>query len=213
MQQWLRQTQNRKVHAATVLWFSYTEMSQRKCYFQILSIVTARKRSLGQGNVFTGLCHSFCPWGGGGGWLPSIHHRSHDQGGLHLGGLPPWGICIQEGGLIPRGSASRGVGQTPLPQRHMRLWDMANKWAVCILLECILVFKVNVAQPYTSYLPHFHMCLFAHKLLEIIHLKDVASSPLRLQIIQLQKYDMTIKYRPGRKMLLADTLSRCPSRN
>ena len=26
-------------------------------------IITARKRSLGQGNIFTGMCQSFCPWG------------------------------------------------------------------------------------------------------------------------------------------------------
>ena len=49
------------------------------------------------------------------GWLPSIHHRSHDQGGLHPGGggMPP-------GGSASRGSASRGVGQT-LPTRDT--WD------------------------------------------------------------------------------------------
>ena len=30
-------------------------------------------------------------------------------------------------------------------------------------------------------------------------------------LLQLQRYDVTIKYRPGKKMLLADALSRCPS--
>ena len=40
--------------------------------------------------------------------------------------------CLHQGG----GSASGGIGQTPL---HQILWDMINKWAVCILLECILV--------------------------------------------------------------------------
>ena len=34
----------------------------------------------------------------GGGWLPSIHHRSHDHGVVHPGGLHPGGC------------ASRGVG-------------------------------------------------------------------------------------------------------
>ena len=37
-------------------------------------VVTARIRSLGWGNVFTGVCLST----GGRGWLPSMHHRSHD---------------------------------------------------------------------------------------------------------------------------------------
>ena len=55
------------------------------------SIVTTRKRSLGQGNVFTGICHSFCPQGG-----------LHPGGGLHLrgcasGGLHPEGVCLQWG--------------------------------------------------------------------------------------------------------------------
>ena len=35
----------------------------------------------GKGNVFTGVYLS--TRGGGGGWLPSMHHRSHDQGDLH----------------------------------------------------------------------------------------------------------------------------------
>ena len=31
-------------------------------------------------------------------------------------------------------------------------------------------------------------------------------------LLQLQKYDLTIKYRPEKDMLLTDALSRCPSR-
>ena len=31
-------------------------------------------------------------------------------------------------------------------------------------------------------------------------------------LLQLQRYDLTIKYRPGKDMLLADALSRCPAR-
>ena len=31
-------------------------------------------------------------------------------------------------------------------------------------------------------------------------------------LLQLQKYDMTIKYKPGSEMHLADALSRCPAR-
>ena len=53
-------------------------------------------RRLGQGNVFTRVCHSVHR----GGWLPSMHHRSHDQ----HGGLPTVGSACRE-----------GVGQTPPP--------------------------------------------------------------------------------------------------
>ena len=52
-----------------------------------------------------------------------------------------------------------------------------------------------------------------HKPLEMIHQKNLASAPPRLQrmLLQLQRYDVTIRYRPGKEMLLADALSRCPS--
>ena len=56
-------------------------------YDCFVRMFTARKRSLGQGNVFTPVCHSVHIEGG---LLPSMHHRSHDLG------------C-----------ASRGVRQTP----------------------------------------------------------------------------------------------------
>ena len=49
-----------------------------------------------------------------------------------------------------------------------------------------------------------------HKPLEMIHLKSMHNVPPRLQrmLLQLQKYDMKIKYKPGSEMLLADALSR-----
>ena len=52
-----------------------------------------------------------------------------------------------------------------------------------------------------------------HKPLEMIHHKSLASAPPRLQhmVLQLQQYDVTIIYKPGKEMLLADALSRCPS--
>ena len=83
----------------------------------IIIVITAIKRSLGQGNVFRSICQSFC-----------------QQGGLSLG------ICLQLGStsrevclqavLRPGGSASRWVGQTP-PQ--------SKRQAVHIILECFLV--------------------------------------------------------------------------
>ena len=58
-----------------------------------------------------------CPHGGGG-WLPSMHHWSHNQGG----------------------SAQPPRMQTPLDADHDPR-DTVNKRAVRILLECILVLK------------------------------------------------------------------------
>ncbi len=62
------------------------------------SLFTARKLSLGQGNVFIGVCLSTGP---------SMHHRSHDQvEGVCIRGLE---VCIQG----RRGSASGGGGGRP----------------------------------------------------------------------------------------------------
>ena len=51
-----------------------------------------------------------------------------------------------------------------------------------------------------------------HKPLEMIHLKSMHNAPPHLQrmLLQLQKYDMEIKYKPGSEMLLADTLVKMP---
>ena len=76
---------------------------------QSLHIFTARKRSLGQGNIFTRVCHSV--------------HRG--------GGVSVWcHFLLRES--LSRGSLSRGVSlrEIPLP---------GDEQAVCILLECFLL--------------------------------------------------------------------------
>lgn len=52
-----------------------------------------------------------------------------------------------------------------------------------------------------------------HKPLESIQMKNLVSAPLRLQrmLLQLQPYDVTIRYRPGKQMHVADALSRLSS--
>ena len=49
-----------------------------------------------------------------------------------------------------------------------------------------------------------------HKPLKAIQLKNLMSAPPRLQrmLLRLQPYDVTIKYRPGKQVLVADALSR-----
>ena len=53
-----------------------------------------------------------------------------------------------------------------------------------------------------------------HKPLESIHLKSISQAPPRLQrmLLRIQPYDMKIKYRPGKELLLADALSRIQPR-
>ena len=68
----------------------------------------------------------------------------------------------------------------------------------------------------------FHMYLYGrtfivetdHKPLEMISLKNPIAAPVRLQrmLLHLQQYDMVIMYRPGKGMLLTDTLSHLPLR-
>ena len=49
-----------------------------------------------------------------------------------------------------------------------------------------------------------------HKPLEQIHLKNISQAPPRLQrmLLRIQPYELHIKYRPGKELLLADALSR-----
>ena len=56
------------------------------------SLVTARKRSLGQGNIFRSMCQEFCPRGGG---EPSMPCRSHDQPAVYKQ-LHCWWVSIGE---------------------------------------------------------------------------------------------------------------------
>ena len=75
------------------------------------SLVNTCKWSLGQGNVFRGVCLSK------GGWSPSMHHWSHDWGSasnggsafrdLHSGGFASRGVYIQ---VRP---VSKGLGRGP----------------------------------------------------------------------------------------------------
>ena len=82
-----------------------------------LVVITARKRSLGQGNIFTPVCHSVhrgvvCVVAGGWACVRC------------WGDVCGWGACVVAGGVV----------------RRIRR-DTVNERAVCILLECILVSK------------------------------------------------------------------------
>ena len=77
-----------------------------------LHIFTARKRNLGQCNVFTPVCQSFCSQGG---------------------------VCIQRGrSASGRGVCIQWGGGAKIPTSWI-LRDTVNEWVVRILLECILL--------------------------------------------------------------------------
>ena len=81
-------------------------------------IITARKRSLGQGNIFRSVCQEFCPPGGGSTWAGTPPSRYTPRTRYPPGRYPPGTRCTPRAGTPP-----------------------GNKRAVCILLECIIVWQ------------------------------------------------------------------------
>ena len=62
------------------------------------SIITGRKRSLGQGNIFRSVCQEFCPRGGMCGWGGACMARGHVLGACMVGvcmagGMHGGGMC------------------------------------------------------------------------------------------------------------------------
>ena len=88
-------------------------------------LFTARKRSLGQGIVLTRVCDLLCSqWG---------------RGSAYRGGLPTeWrGLPTGEGVHLQRGLPREGGGWAETPPSE------PEKWAVRILLECLLVLVIS----------------------------------------------------------------------
>ena len=127
--------------------------------FLKLLIITVRKRSLGQDNVFTPVCHSLhrggfipaCNGGGGGGGQTPPGHTSPRQ--------------TPSGQTHPQADTP---GQTPPPTRR------PLKQAVCILLECILVLNYfqNLLFPSLHFVIRHHAfgatCNVSHKIHRIL---------------------------------------------
>ena len=118
------------------------------------SIVSNRKRCLGQGNVFIGVCHSFCPQGG---WLPCMHHRPHDwgvcfhafMGSLHLGDLPPG----KEVGRPPSRDKCGYYGTQSTSRRYASylnafLLQSSFHESICKVVELLFGNKVNFNSTY-----------------------------------------------------------------
>ena len=120
-----------KLNRSTSEFVFLTQFKQFKCH----AIFTARKRSLGQGNIFRSVCQEFCR---GGIWSRGV---SGPRRCLVGGGLPGPGGCLVwgvpgprgEGCLVPGGCLVLGGVETPPGRLLLR--------AVRILLEFILVAK------------------------------------------------------------------------
>ena len=106
--------------------------------FNVLLIFTGRKRSLGQGNVFTGVCLST-----GGISLPACI-RGH-----MIGGSLSRGVSVQRRSLS-RGSLSKGRALCPNKGGLCPGASYGNEWVVSILLEYILVISVFLFLPFAT---------------------------------------------------------------
>ena len=99
-----------------------------------LLIITARKGSLGQGNIFAPVCHSVHRWGVPEQVLPS--GQVHPSGQLHPRiGTTPGQVHSQTG--TPSWQVHHPPGRYTHPAVHAGIWSTSG--AVPMLLECILV--------------------------------------------------------------------------
>ena len=91
------------------------------------------------------------------------------------------------------------------------LTDMETRYAN-IEYKCLSV--VFGLETFHTYIYGRHITVFNdYKPLEMITKKPIHAAPPRLQrmLLQLQKYDYMLIYKPGKEMTLADRLSRFPS--
>ena len=102
----------------------------------VFPFITARKRSLGQGNIFSSVCHGFCTQGG----LPQCMLRYHPAP-PPTRQAPPWTRQVPPQDQVPPGPGTLQTRQAPLPPKQSMLGDTVNERTVCILLECNLVFN------------------------------------------------------------------------
>ena len=119
-----------------LLQFSLLVLSYRTQAVQLLGlrpfsgVITARKRSLGQGNICSSVCQEFCSRGGG--CVVSQHA---------LRQTPPTRHPLTRHPSLPTRypPQTRCSPQTRHPPVQCMLGDTVNKWAVCMQLECNLV--------------------------------------------------------------------------
>ena len=111
-------------------------------------------------------------------------------------------------------ASTKGLGAAllqenkPIAFASKALTDTESRYAN---IERELLAVVYGCERFHTYLYGRHFTTESdHKPLESIHLKHLTAAPPRLQrmLLRLQPYDLTIKYKPGKEMLLADALSR-----
>ena len=126
---------------------------ESKCECPAVCHLLPPATKLGQGYIFTGVCDSVHREGGVPGQVPTLLDqipppgRYTPQPGRYppgrytpLGPGTPPGWYPPPGPGTPPGQAGTPLGRYPPPEQCI-LGDTGNKWAVRILLECILVWS------------------------------------------------------------------------
>ena len=97
----------------------------------------------------------------------------------------------------------------PIAFASKSLTDMETRYAN---IERELLAIIFACQHFSTYLlGRSFIAESDHKLLEMITMKNLVNVPPHLQrmLLELQRYNVTIKYHPGAQMQLVDALSHC----
>ena len=126
-----------------------SKKSTRNCFlllsFACWMLITARKRSLGQGDIFSSVCHELCKQGGS----VSVHAGIHPPPEANTpGSSHPRPDSPQEQNLPETGHPRE---KSSPPSAQCMLGDTVNKRAVCILLEGNLVHYKESGQQSVHY--------------------------------------------------------------
>ena len=122
---------------------------------------------------------------------------------------------IEEEVTIQTDASNKGLGAVllqngqPVAYASRTLSPTEQRYAT-IEKECLGI--VFACERFNQYLARREQILVEtdHKPLESIFKKSLLSAPCRLQrmLLRLQRFNLTVKYKPGSQMLLADHLSR-----
>ena len=109
-------------------------------------------------------------------------------------------LQMHEGGERPVAFASRTLSKAERHYAQIEKECLASTWA-CERFEKYLVG-----------LPRVEIITDHKPLVPLMNTKDLSETPLRCQrlLLRLLKFNATAKYLPGKEMLIADALSRCP---
>ena len=150
--------------------------------------------------------------------------ESHEQDFQKIKGL----ICqettltyfnVHDETVIQVDASSRGLGAVllqnnkPIAFASKSLSDAEQRYAN---IERELLAVVFGCERFHTYVYGKHFTIESdHKPLEMIQQKPLTAAPPRLQrmLLRLQTYDVKIRYLPGKEMMLADSLSRSPSKD